>query len=62
MLGRLASYSLALLASALAIFFAVRLIESVATALIVIAALASGMIMAGFAVWILWRRGRMNRW
>lgn len=62
MLGRLASYSLALLTSAIAIYIAVRLIESVATALIVIAAVTVGMIMAGFAVRILWRRGRMNRW
>jgi hypothetical protein len=62
MLSRLASFSLALLASALAIYVAVRLIESVATALIVIAAIAGGTIIAGFVVRILWRRGRINRW
>ena len=62
MLDRIVGYCLAVLFAAVAIYIAVRFIESVTAALVVIAAVIGGAVIAGFAVRLLWRRGWMNRW
>lgn len=62
MLDRLIGICLALLASAVAIYVAVRLIESIAAALVSIVAVIGGLIILGFITSLLWRRNRMNRW
>lgn len=60
-LDRLIGICLGLLVAAAAIFVAVRLLESVAAALVVIAAVIGGLAIAGFVANLLWR-GRANRW
>ena len=62
MLDRLVGFCLSLLFAAVAIYVAVRLVESVTAALVVIAAVIGGGVVAGLAVRFLWRRGRMNSW
>ena len=62
MLDRLVGFCFAVLFGAAAIYVAVRLIESVTGALVVIAGMIGGALIAGFALKLLWRRGRMNRW
>ena len=62
MLDRLIGICFALLAAAVAIYVAVRLIESIATALISIVAVVGGLVVLGFIATLVWRRNRMNRW
>ncbi len=62
MLDRLFGICFALLAAAVAIYIAVRLIESVAALLVVIMAVLGGSVLVGFVVRWLWRRQRMDRW
>lgn len=62
MLDRLIGICLALLASAAAIYVAVRLIESIAAALVSIVAVIGGLVILSFIASLLWRRNRMNRW
>ncbi|WP_276969347.1 hypothetical protein [Ferrimicrobium acidiphilum] len=62
MLDRLIGICFALLAAAVAIYVAVRLIESIATALISIVAVVGGLVVLGFITTLVWRRNRMNRW
>ena len=61
-LDRLVGLCLALLFAAVAIYVAVRLIESVAAALVVVAAVIGGAAIAGLVTRLLWRHRRMNRW
>lgn len=53
---------LTVLAGAVAIYVAVRLIESVAAALLVIVAATGGLVIVTGLVSLLWRRHRVNRW
>lgn len=62
MMNKLLEVCVMLLLAATAIYVAVRLIESVTAALVIIAAVAGGLIVAGLAVRILWRFRQMNRW
>lgn len=62
MLDRLVGICFALLAAAVAIYVAVRLIETIAAALISIVAVVGGLVVLGFIVSLVWRRNRMNRW
>ncbi len=62
MLDRLIGICFALLAAVVAIYVAVRLIESIAAALISIVAVVGGLVVLGLIVSLLWRRNRMNRW
>ena len=62
MLDRLIGICFVLLAAAVAIYVAVRLIESIAAALISIVAVVGGLVVLGLIVSLLWRRNRMNRW
>ena len=62
MLDRLVGICFALLAAAVAIYVAVRLIESIAAALISIVAVVGGLVVLGLIVSLVWRRNRMNRW
>ena len=62
MLDRLIGICFVLLAAAVAIYVAVRLIESIAVALISIVAVVGGLVVLGLIVSLLWRRNRMNRW
>ncbi len=62
MLDRFIGICFTLLAAAVAIYVAVRLIESIATALISIVAVVGGLVVLGFIASLLWRRNRMNRW
>ena len=62
MLDRLIGVCFALLAAAVAIYVAVRLIESIAAALVGIVAVVGGLVVLGFIASLLWRRNRMNRW
>ncbi|MFL6099497.1 MAG: hypothetical protein ACJ71T_06045 [Actinomycetales bacterium] len=62
MLDRLMGICLTMLAGAVAIYVAVRLIESVATALLVIVAATGGLVIAIGIVSLAWRRHRVNRW
>jgi uncharacterized membrane protein len=62
MLNRLVGICFAMLAAAVAIYVAVRLIESFATTLIVIMAVIGGFVVVGFVARLLWRRQRMDRW
>lgn len=62
MLDRLFGICFVMLAAAVAIYVAVRLIESVAGALVVIVAVLGGFFLVGFVVRLLWRRQRMDRW
>ena len=62
MLNRLYGICFATLAVAVAIYAAVRLIESVVAALVIIVALIGGLLIAGAVARLLWRRHRMDRW
>ncbi|MHB1904910.1 MAG: hypothetical protein ACYCTG_12625 [Ferrimicrobium sp.] len=62
MLDRFIGICFRLLAAAVAIYIAVRLIESIATALVGIVAVVGGLVVLGFIASLLWRRNRMNRW
>lgn len=62
MLDRLFGICFAMLAAAVAVYVAVRLIESVAGPLVVIMAVLGGFVLVGFLVRLLWRRQRMDRW
>lgn len=61
LLDRLVAASFSLLAAAVAIYVAVRLVESVFSTLIVIIAVIGGLSVLGFAARLLWRH-RMDRW
>jgi hypothetical protein len=61
-LDRLAGACLAFLAAAVAVYVAVRLIESVAAALIAIAAVTGSLLIAFWIVAVLRRRHWSNRW
>lgn len=60
--GSLARTGLSVLAAAVSIYAAVRVIEAVAVTLIVIVAAISCLIIGGFVIRVLWRRHHMNRW
>ena len=62
MLDRLVGICLALLMAAVAIYVAVRLIESIAAQLVDIVAVVGGIVIVGFIASLLWRGNRMNRW
>ena len=62
MINKLVKVCVMLLLAATAIYVAVRLIESVTAALVIIAAVAGGLIVAGLVARILWRVRQMNRW
>jgi hypothetical protein len=62
MLDRLMGVCLTVLAAAMAIYVAVRLVESVAAALVIIVAAIGGTVLVGFVVAICWRRYRPDRW
>ena len=62
MLDRLIGICFALIAAAVAIYVAVRLIESIAAALISIVAVVGGLVVLGLIVSLLWRQNRINRW
>ena len=62
MVDRLVSICFTLLVAAMTIYVAVRLIESIAAALISIVAVVGGLVALGFIVSLVWRRNRMNRW
>ena len=51
-----------MLAAAVAIYVAVRLIESVAATLIAIAAVLGALLIIGLVARLLWRRHRIDRW
>lgn len=61
-MDRLAGICFGLLAAAVAIYVAVRLIESVAAALVVIVAVIGGLVIGGAVARLLWRRQRSDRW
>jgi hypothetical protein len=61
-LDRLLGFCFALLAAAVAIYVAVRLIESIAPMLVVIVAVIGGVIIVSAIVHLVWRRQRMDRW
>ena len=60
--GSLARTGLSVLAAAVSIYVAVRLIDSVAVTLIVIVAAIGGLIIVSFVIRMLWRRHQINRW
>lgn len=62
MLDRLVGMCFAVLAAAVAIYVAVRLIESVAAALVIIVAVIGLVFTVGAVVRLLWRRYRTDRW
>lgn len=62
MLDRLVGICFAVLAAAVAIYVAVRLIESVAATLLIIVAVIGSVGIAGFVARLLWRRNRSDRW
>lgn len=62
MLDRLVGICFAALAAAVAIYVAVRLIESVAATLMIIVAVIGSVGIAGFVARLLWRRHRSDRW
>ena len=62
MLDRLVGTCFAVLAAAVAIYVAVRLIESVAATLMIIVAVIGSVAIAGFFARLLWRRHRPDRW
>ena len=61
-MSRLVGICMAILAAAVAIYVAVRLIESIAVALVGIVAVIGGLIILCVVLNLLWRRHRMNRW
>ena len=62
MLDRLAGACLAFLAGAVAVYVAVRLIESVAAALVIIAAVTGGLLIAFWITAAIRRRRWPGRW
>jgi hypothetical protein len=62
MLDRLMGICLTVLAAAVAIYVAVKLIESVAAALITIVAVIGGLVILVGIGKLAWQRHRMNRW
>lgn len=62
MFDRLVGTCFAILAAAVAIYVAVRLIELVATALLIIVAVIGSVLIAAVIVRLLWRRHRTDRW
>lgn len=62
MVDRLVGVCFALLAAAVAIYVAARLIESVAATLVAIVAVLGGLFIVGFVARLLWRRHRTDRW
>lgn len=62
MLDRLIGACLGVLAMAVTVYVAVRLIESVAATLVLIVAVIGGLFIVGFIARLLWRRHRMDRW
>lgn len=62
MLNLLWRVSLAFLAAAVSIYVAVRLLEAVAAALVVIYAVLGGALLLGFAAKVWWRWREANRW
>ena len=62
MLDRLLGICFTLLVAAVAIYVAVRLVESVAAALMVIVAVAGGLVVVSFVLHLLWQRNRASRW
>lgn len=62
MLDRLFGICFALLAAVVAIYIAVRLIESIAAALVSIVAVVGGLIVLAAIASLVWRRNRINRW
>jgi hypothetical protein len=60
--SKLGAGLLMLVAAAVAIYVAVRLVESVAAALMVIVAVIGGLFVVSFVMSLLWRRHRMDRW
>jgi uncharacterized membrane protein len=61
-LDRLAGVCFVLLAAAVALYVAVRLIESIAAALIIIVAVIGGLFLLGLVVRLIWYRHRSDRW
>ncbi len=62
MLDRLLGLCFGLLAGAVAIYLAVRLVESVMAAVVTIVAVAGGLMLLGFVFKALWRRYGSDRW
>ena len=62
MLDRFIGICFTLLAAAVAIYLAVRLIESIATALISIVSVVGGVIVLSFIGKLIWRRNHTNGW
>ena len=62
MLDRIVAICFSLFAAAVAIYIAVRLIQSVAGALVAITAVAGGLVVLALIARLLWRHRRMNRW
>jgi len=62
MVDRLFKACFALLAVAVAIYVAARLIEAVAATLVAIAAVLGGVFVVAFVARLLWRRHRNDRW
>lgn len=62
MLDRLLGICFTLLVAAVAIYVAVRLVESVAAALMAIVAVAGGLVFVGFVLHLIWQRSRASRW
>lgn len=61
-LDRLLGVCLSILAGAVAIYVAARLIESIAATLVLIVAAIGGLLIVGCVVRLLWSRHRANRW
>ncbi|MGC8465814.1 MAG: hypothetical protein ACP5O0_07765 [Acidimicrobiales bacterium] len=62
MVDRLVGICFTLLVAAVAIYVAVRLVESIAAALVSIVAVVGGLVVLGFVISLMWRRNRMNHW
>lgn len=62
MLDRLTGLCLSLFICAVALYVAVRLIESVAGTLLLIVAAAGAVIALGLVLTAVWRRYRVHRW
>ena len=62
MVDRLTGICFTVLAAAVAIYVAVRVIESVAAALVIIVASIGGLVIVSFIANLLWRRHGSGRW
>ena len=62
MLDRLLGFCVAVLAAAVAVYVAVKLIESVAAGLVIIGAVIGGLVIVSWVIRLVWRRGRVDRW